>query len=99
MEDGKDTTTSLLLCMGEALAKYEREVDDARDEVFLLMIKESTESAWMSLYSPGTTKLLECNEFNESVLRTMLHRFAQFYSIPSLHLRAAHPSFDICTKS
>ncbi|KUF85689.1 hypothetical protein AM587_10003263 [Phytophthora nicotianae] len=40
MEDGKDTTTSLLLCMGEALAKYEREVDDARDEVFLLMIKE-----------------------------------------------------------
>ncbi|ETP28865.1 hypothetical protein F442_21899 [Phytophthora nicotianae P10297] len=35
MEDGENTTTSLLLCMGETLTKYEREVDDARDAMFL----------------------------------------------------------------
>ncbi|KAG1703439.1 hypothetical protein DVH05_007387 [Phytophthora capsici] len=40
MEGEEDTSMTLLLCMGEALEKYEQEMVDAREEIYQLMIKE-----------------------------------------------------------
>ncbi|ETM98629.1 hypothetical protein PPTG_24580 [Phytophthora nicotianae INRA-310] len=37
--DGEDSTT-LLLCMGEALSKFEKEATDAQYEIFQLLLRE-----------------------------------------------------------
>eukprot|EP00644_Phytophthora_capsici_P016515 jgi/Phyca11/124126/e_gw1.52.389.1 len=48
MEGEEDTTMTLLLCMGEALAKYEQEMVDTREEIYQLMIKEEWRIAMRS---------------------------------------------------
>ncbi|KAG1686499.1 hypothetical protein DVH05_006513 [Phytophthora capsici] len=49
MEGEEYTTMTLLLCMGEALAKYEQEVADAREEIYQLMIKEEWRASFSRL--------------------------------------------------
>ncbi|ETI43039.1 hypothetical protein F443_11933 [Phytophthora nicotianae P1569] len=62
MEGEEDTTMTLLLFMGEALAKYEKEVVDAREEVFQLIIKEEWRIAMRSQHYLTVSCLDKPNE-------------------------------------
>eukprot|EP00644_Phytophthora_capsici_P007147 jgi/Phyca11/112749/e_gw1.22.618.1 len=47
MDDGDDTTT-LLLCIGKVIAQDERDMSDARDAVFELLVEEAWKVAMRS---------------------------------------------------
>ncbi|KAG1710257.1 hypothetical protein DVH05_017262 [Phytophthora capsici] len=47
MDDGDETTT-LLFCMGNAIAQHERDLSDARDAVFELLVEEAWKVAMRS---------------------------------------------------
>ncbi|KAG1695071.1 hypothetical protein DVH05_020998 [Phytophthora capsici] len=47
MDDGDDTTT-LLLCIGKVIAQHERNLSDARDAVFELLVEEAWKVAMRS---------------------------------------------------